>query len=407
MSRRQRGKGCGDQACLPGMPHDERAIPLTRCEVASVAAFWAVFAVFRVADRVFTEPDLAAATRRLLPAAAESLVWLACTPLVVGLVEWSAATRRRVALQAALYAGAGLLAALAALAVSAVGAWLRTSDLVGTIPRGPARRFSPPYWFWVGDAFAVYLGVLSAAVARAYVLRIRSHRAEAALLEARLAEARLEALRRQLDPHFLFNTLSLVASLIERDPPGARRMIARLGDLLRASFSDGDESEIPLHQELALVDVYLDIMRMRFAGRLEIETRVGPQLRNALVPPLVLQSLVENAVKHGVERARGSARITIDVARDGDAFVLRIRDTGSTPERGVAAGDGSPGSGIGLRNTRARLEQLYGRDARLTLDAVGGGTEAEVRLPLHTAPWRRAPAHGPAAPPPTEARASA
>lgn len=106
--------------------------------------------------------------------------------------------------------------------MSAVGIWLRTGNLVRAIPTGAARRLSPPCWFWVGDAFAVYLGVLGAGIARAYLLRYRDQREQSTLLEARLAAARLEALRRQLDPHFLFNTLDLVASLVDRDPPGAR-----------------------------------------------------------------------------------------------------------------------------------------------------------------------------------------
>lgn len=367
------------------MSGDEHATdpryPLTRRELAAAAGFWALFAVVRVADRIFAEPSPALALRRIIPTAFESAAWLALTPVIVGLVERSLARRRAPAAQAARYAALGIPAALV---VSAVGSWLRVSPLVRSFPPDAAPpRLSPPYWFWFGDAFIVYLLVVGAALTRSYVLRYQGQREAAAVLEARLSAARLEALRRQLDPHFLFNTLSLVTSLVEKDPAGARRMIARLSDLLRASLADDGAPEVPLHQELALVDRYLDIMRVRFAGRLDVDVRVDPAARDALVPPLVLQPLVENAVKHGVERARGPARIAIEAARDGDAVVLRVRN--DAPDGPDPASPAPDGHGLGLRTTRARLEALYGRDTGLALRDAAGGAEVEVRLPLRPA----------------------
>lgn len=375
--------------------------PLTGRELGAVAAFWALFACFRVADAVFLASGFWDGVGFLLPAAAESLCWVCITPAVFWLAEWSEADRPQGvqptrAFRAVLYAAVGVAAALL---VSAVGSWLRLSDLVRTVPRA-MRELRPGYWFWFGNAFAVYLGVAAAGLARAHLLRHRSHREQTAELEARLAEAELEALRRQLDPHFLFNTLALIASLVERDPAGARRMIARLSDLLRASLADGGEHEVSLAQELALVEVYLEIMRVRFAGRLEVTTAVDPAARDALVPPLVLQPLVENAIKHGVEKVRGTGRVRIDVARAGDETVLRVRDNGpgadAAPD-GVGA-DGEP-HGIGIRNTTARLAQLYGpasgAGGRLVVRAAEGGTEAVVRIPFRTRPGTRAGAEVP------------
>lgn len=370
---------------------DDRTFPLTGREVAVAGAFWTLLALARVADLVFRERDVRAAAGHLVAPAAESLAWFVAIPLVVLLVERCVARRRPPAAQGAAYAAAGVVLVLG---VGALSWWVRgRAQGVGTPPPGFRRPPPPPFWLGVGNALGVYLAVLGAALTRAYLLRERTQREQRVLLEARLAESRLEALRRQLDPHFLFNTLNLVASLVERDPAGARRMIARLSDFLRATLADGDEVEIPLHRELALVDVYLDIMRTRFAGRLVTEARVDPAVRDALVPPLVLQPLVENAVKHGVERARGPVRVAVEASRADGALVLRVRDAGESlgdPSGGGSSGEPArppaPGAGgVGLRNTQARLDQLYGGRARLTLGAVPGGTEAEVRLPLRAA----------------------
>ena len=206
-------------------------------------------------------------------------------------------------------------------------------------------------------------------------------------LQAQLAEARLDALRRQLDPHFLFNTLHAVSSLVERDPRGVRRMITRLSELLRHSIEVSGEPEVPLRQELELLGRYLDIMPVRFQGRLEVETRVDDRALDALVPNLILQPLVENAIKHGVEQLTGPGRICIEAEHADGQVVLRVRDNGPGVDGGVPAGAPlatRPGR-VGLRNTVARLEQLYGTEQRFTLRlAEDGGAVAEVRLPYHT-----------------------
>jgi LytS/YehU family sensor histidine kinase len=235
------------------------------------------------------------------------------------------------------------------------------------------------------NALVLYLGVVAAGLARAYSRRYQVRREQAARrearLEAQLAEARLDALRRQLDPHFLFNTLNTVSALVERDPRGVRRMISRLSELLRHSFEGAGEAEVTLRAELALLSRYVEIMQVRFQGRLDVETRAPGELLDALVPSMVLQPLVENAIKHGVERSTGPARIEIEAHREGSALVLRVSDDG--PGIGERDAAGSP-QGVGLPNTIARLEQLYGAAQRFTLaSAATGGTVAEVRLPYH------------------------
>jgi two-component system LytT family sensor kinase len=250
-------------------------------------------------------------------------------------------------------------------------------------PRGLFSRFSFLY------DFMVYLVVLGAGLARNYIVRNRARldearrlQAEAAELHAQLADARLNALRTQLNPHFLFNTLNAISTLAEEDPRGVRRMIARLSDLLRHTL-EGDEQEIPLARELEMLRRYLDIMEVRFQDKLEVSIETEPSLDDALVPNLVLQPLVENAFRHGLALMQTVGRVAVRVVRDDGDLVLTVRDNGRGPTNPVH-------EGVGLTNTRARLTQLYGERQRLALTgAEGGGALVEVRFPYHTTPQRR------------------
>ena len=236
------------------------------------------------------------------------------------------------------------------------------------------------------DDLMVYFAVLGAALARNYFLRYQARleetqqlRAEAALLQARLAEAQLAVLRTQLNPHFLFNTLHAISSLVERDPRGVRRMIARLSELLRHTLEQTSEQEISLDRELDLLRRYLEIMEVRFEGRLDVTTDIADDVHDALVPNLILQPLVENALKHGVNVIEGPGRVEITARRSGSDVILSVRDNGPGPA--------TPSTdGVGLRNTTARLSQLYGQRQRFELRAApGGGTIAELVLPFRSA----------------------
>jgi len=258
-------------------------------------------------------------------------------------------------------------------------------------PRGLFSRFSFLY------DFIVYVVVLGAGLARNYYVRYQARleetrrleaeatqlRAESAELHAQVADARLNVLRAQLNPHFLFNTLNAVSTLVDEDPPGARRMIARLSDLLRHTLGESDEQEIPLARELEMLRRYLDIMEVRFQGKLEVSIETEASLDDALVPNLVLQPLVENAFRHGLAQMQTVGRMAVRAARDDGDLVLTVRDNGRGPAKEMR-------EGVGLTNTRARLTQLYGASQRLALTAVsGGGALVEVRFPYHTTPPRR------------------
>jgi two-component system LytT family sensor kinase len=237
--------------------------------------------------------------------------------------------------------------------------------------------------------FIVYVVVLGAGLARNYIVRYQARldearrlQAEAAELHAQLADAQLNALRTQLNPHFLFNTLNAVSTLVDEDPPGARRMIARLSDLLRHTL-EGDEQEIPLARELEMLRRYLDIMEVRFQGKLEVSIETEASLDDALVPNLVLQPLVENAFRHGLALMQTVGRVAVRAVRDDGDLVLTVRDNGRGPAKEVR-------EGVGLTNTRARLTQLYGARQRLALTAdEGGGALVEVRFPYHKTPQPR------------------
>ena len=192
----------------------------------------------------------------------------------------------------------------------------------------------------------------------------------------------------QLRPHFLFNTLHTVASLVRTGRNAdAVRTIAGLSDLLRSALRRDGTAEVPLRHELAFVERYLAIEQIRFQDRLQTRIAVAPDLLDELVPALILQPLVENAIRHGVERRAAPGRVEVEASRRNGTLVLRVQD--SSPAGGAAGGAVS-GGGIGLSNTRARLRHLYGERQRCDLARTDdGGALAVVELPYH-----RHPVHG-------------
>lgn len=230
----------------------------------------------------------------------------------------------------------------------------------------------------------IYMAVLAGGIALDYFRRYREGLFAAERLRTEMVQAQLLALRSQLNPHFLFNALNSVISLMDRDIPAAQRMVARIGELLRLSLG-ADESEVPLARELMLVRQYLEIERIRFGDRLTFVVDVPESLLDVPVPNLALQPLVENAIVHGVGPRPGPGRVTVQAERRGETLVLRVVDDGVGPH---AAGDRA-GHGIGVSNTRARLSAMYGDAAVFSLrPARDGGTVAEIRLPLEAAVTR-------------------
>jgi signal transduction histidine kinase len=245
-------------------------------------------------------------------------------------------------------------------------------------PAGFFAAFEPLLLKTVPYSLLVYGAIVGVQHAATYHRRAQERELRAAALERRLAEARLLALQMQLNPHFLFNALHAVSTLMRRDLAAADRMIVRLSGLLRHALDRTDRQQVPLREELAFLDRYLEIEQTRFGPRLRVERDLDPAVLDAPVPNLVLQPLVENALKHGVERQAKPGVIRLTARRAGGGLELIVADNGpGLPANGVAR------PRIGLGNTQERLAQLHGAAGSLTLrPAPGGGTEAVVRLPL-------------------------
>lgn len=246
-----------------------------------------------------------------------------------------------------------------------------------------------------GHKQALGYAVVYAAVALfAYFRRMRERELGAAHLQRQLTEARLAALKMQLNPHFLFNTLNLISSLVHERPEAAEAMIERLSDFLRLALRSGGVQEVPLREELAALDAYLEIMRARFEGRLAVAVEMEEGASRALVPHLILQPLVENAIAHSLADPGREGRIRIEAAQCGERLRLIVRDNGpglvQAPERrgdrGLERAASKEGGGIGLANTEERLRHLYGEAGTLTLESPPeGGVRVSLEFPVRLA----------------------
>ncbi len=384
----------------PGHP-----TPMTRAELLGVFAFWTMLAVLTAANRLADQRDIAfSAVPRTVPIALafqQMYTWALLTPLVFWLAGRFSIDRSNAAQRIALLLLIGVVVAFSVdrLNSSLVMMVKAQSRPIGLSPPGggPGSLGSGGFFSilrgpMILNHFIIYIGVLSAGFARDYFLRYRAReretarlQSETARLETQLAEARLSALNAQLNPHFLFNTLHAVSSLVERDPRGVRRMIARLSELLRYTLDGGNEHEVVLAQEIAFLERYLEIMQIRFQGQIEIDVEIGDDARDALVPSLILQPLVENAVKHGVDKVYGRGKIRIQARREVDRLVLTVSDNGPGPSNTELPEQGKGEHGVGLENIRQRLEQLYGSAQSLSLaEAAGGGTVAQIVMPFRT-----------------------
>ncbi len=204
----------------------------------------------------------------------------------------------------------------------------------------------------------------------------------AAELETRLMEAQLQALKSHIQPHFLFNTLNAIATLIRHDPDKADRMISQLADLLRTTLAHRQDQEVSVQEEIELLEPYLEIERTRFGDRLSIDIETEPETSGARIPHLILQPLVENSIRHGIAPRCGPGTVAISTARRGESLIVRVEDNGKGFDEHARENGGRNG-GIGLTNTRARLEQLYPDTSALSIDeGPGGGTVVEIRIPF-------------------------
>jgi LytS/YehU family sensor histidine kinase len=206
--------------------------------------------------------------------------------------------------------------------------------------------------------------------------QLKHEKLRTAKLERDWVRARLQALRMQLNPHFLFNTLNAVVALVHERPHAAERMLVGLGELLRRALREGEAEQVTLEHEAEFVRKYLEMQRLRFADRLVFEIDIPPAIRRALVPGLLLQPLAENAVIHGVANDTDVVRISVRGRREGEKLVLEVHNT-AAPQRVATSG-----SGIGLGATRERLRAMFGAQQDVELGTEAGEVVARVRIPF-------------------------
>lgn len=355
---------------------------------SGVAVFWLILAGAAVAQAAMStcavtatgSPDWWALAKLRVP---PYILWMVATPLIVLVARRFRFERDRWARAAVAHAAT----AVAVVGVIGIGrAAIHDFTTHGAIAAGHQVR----EWFAGGFLRAYEADIFIYAAIAAMVIGMDAYRdaherkRREAELRLQLDHARFDALRMQMQPHFLFNTLNTVSALVERDPAAARRVVARLSDILRRSLDRGIEQETTLAEELQFVRAYLDIEKLRFGDRIAVEIDVEGSLASSRVPSFVLQPLVENAILHGVAPLPDGGRVAIRASRRHGALVVEVADSGRGPDAPAAVGNG-----VALANVRQRLAALYGDAASLELrSGAESGCVAELTVPLDAEPLR-------------------
>jgi two-component system LytT family sensor kinase len=349
-------------------------------EAAIIFAAWAVFGLL-LANQSYIQSVIGGRPMPVIVALRfgllEATLWAFTTVVIFSLARRFPIERGRVLQGIVLHLVAAITIASARTGVMIVLAWY--------LPWVRARDFNMQFWGSSSQNFLFYTLLLGIAHLVLYYRRFREREKAAERLARGLTEARLQALKMQLQPHFLFNTLNAISALIPAEAQPARRMVARLGDLLRTTLEHEDTQEVTLREELAFLEPYLEIEQARLEDRLTVVLNIAPEALDARVPHLLLQPLVENAIRHGIASRIEPGRVEISAARgsDGRFLQLEIRDDGRGFDRNQDRdNEGRTRRGVGLTNIRSRLEQLYGTDHRFKLEnRADGGVLVQIGIP--------------------------
>ena len=315
--------------------------------------------------------DWTASVRAALSA---GLTWLLLVPAITAVDRRLPIARDVLYLRLLVHVPLSLLATWAFAHVHAIiGRILQAPIDPGLLSGSPVSAFHRFNWL-------VYWVIIGWYVASDYQDQIRDRKVRTAELERLLAQSRLDTLRTQLHPHFLFNALNAISANVESAPRTARWMLEQLGDLLRLALDHAEDQEIPLQRELAFVDRYMKLQKVRYEDRLDVVLDVDPLALQALVPTFILQPLLENAIRHGIATRSAPGQIEIQAWCEGEVLHLAVRDDGP----GLSANwDIERGAGVGLSNTRERLKRLYGDRQSFQIAGVpGAGVQVDLRFPL-------------------------
>jgi hypothetical protein len=354
------------------------SMPLLVLLISTLASI--LFGSVSYAILVFLETDNVHPKTLLLWILLRCYVWAALSPVVVLLARKYPVTRVKQARIFFVHCAASVLFSLIHIAMYLtlfrMLAWPEGAVYLRTFRLALLAGFMSVFPLGI----LVYWAIFGITTAIEFSGRYRKEGARASELEVRLAEAQLNALRMQLQPHFLFNTLHSLSDLVLEDPSEATRMIARLGDFLRMTLDGSGSQLVPLKREMDFLSCYLEIEQVRFHDRLRVRIEVDPHAESVLVPNLILQPLVENAIRHGIARRIGPGRIDIRARLVAGLLEIEIVDDGPGLEASVT---GEKKHGIGLVNVRERVHCVYGDAGRLVLtNSVTGGLAATLSLPV-------------------------
>lgn len=301
-------------------------------------------------------------------------LWAALTPAVIGLTKKFSFEGQRLLPNIAFHLVLSLVVAYIVRVASEV---LRAKYVFQAEYLDWTRMLTSSYLDFDYGVMMYWFIVLITLTFNAYK-KYREGELRTSQLETKLAQAQLQALKMQLHPHFLFNTMNAISVLIKKNPDAAQKMLTRLAELLRMSLDQAGVQEVSLKQEMEFLDRYIKIQQTRFGDRLSVSMKVEDGVLDARVPNLILQPLVENAIEHGVAKRSGPGKVAITAQRTNGTLYVQVRDNG----RGLKKGQEEVKEGVGLSNTRARLLQLYGTQHRFELsNAEGGGLVATLEIP--------------------------
>lgn len=367
-------------------PHLHEAKP--RVEQRSIYEFWkarlwalsfACWTVIAILDVAGSKAYAVAAGYRP-PAFLLLLTWALTyaygmallTPAICGLSERYPFTRQRWGKAALVQLPASISTAAAAAVLSASLNFL----LPWSRPFLDAGFRAHAMGLFLGNVPRYFL-IVAISQAFFYYERFRERELQSVQLEGQLAHARLSALKMQLQPHFIFNVLNAIATLTQRDPAASERMTLQLAELLRLSLQTGEVHQVPFRQELRFLECYLRIQQTRFVDRLSVELQIDASAMDGAVPPLLLQPLVENAIRHGISPRMAPGKVAVHARREDNRLEIEIRDDGVGLDTGMRLHEG-----VGLKNTKARLQQLHGDNFEFRcINAPEGGCQVTISIP--------------------------